>query len=226
MGNLSYLKKSVKRFIITNMRWLKELYRKYYYISPLDLADSAESNRLFNLYWSIFWVIICLVILPFMLIIYRDNYAAHKYQFIFFGVAFPDLLLSFFLTIAVKNVDRKKAYIYKNIPIYTIYFVVGTASAVTLFYLQDNHFNGLFLFNAASCIILTVLTVSLAYILDVLVAGIIILPGVWKFWGAWGIFNCSFMIIMLLFIAFYNRYRLTSRRKPSEILPLCIKTLW
>lgn len=31
---------------------LKELYNIYYYISPLDQADSAESNRLLNLYWS------------------------------------------------------------------------------------------------------------------------------------------------------------------------------
>ena len=190
------------------MKFLKELYRKYYYISPLDLADSAESNMLFNLYCSFFWTIVCLLILPFMLIKYSGNYAAHKYQFIFFGVAFPDLLFSFFLTIAVKNIDRKKAYIYKNIPIYIIYFVVGTASSVILFYLQDNHYNGLFLFNAASFIILTVLTVSFAYILDVIIAGIIILPGAWKFWGGWGVFNCSFMIMMLLFIAFYNRYRL------------------
>lgn len=143
-----------------------------------------------------------------MLIFCRGNYSAYRYQFLFFGISLPDLIISFILSIAVKNVAREKAYIYKNIPIYIIYFFCGTGGSLLLFYLQENHYNGLLTFLIASFIMLPVLTVSFAYIIDVLTAFLIMLPGVYKFWGNWGVFNFIFLVLILLFIAFYNGFRL------------------
>ena len=193
------------------MNWLKNLYKKYYYIAPLDLADSAESNRLFNLYWALFWLIGSLLFMVVFLIRYHGNYAAYRFHIMFWGILTPDLLISLILSIAVKNVDRKKAYIYKNLPIFVIYYVVGTAYPIMLFYLQENHYNGLIMYNAASCLLISLLDVSLPVIIDVLVACFIMLPGVYKFWGSMGTFNFIVMIVLLLFMAFYNRFRLKQR---------------
>ena len=193
------------------MNWLKNLYKKYYYIAPLDLADSAESNRLFNLYWSVFGLIVSLPLLIITLIKFHGNYGEFKNQIIFWAVCAPDVTISFFLSLAVKNVDRKKAYIFKNIPIYFIYFIVGTGTTIFLFYIQENHYNGLILFNAATCVVLTVLDVSLPIIINIIAACFIMLPGVIKFWGPMGTFNFVFMIVLLLFMAFYNRFRLKQK---------------
>lgn len=190
------------------MKFLKNLYRKYYYISPLDLADSAESNRLFNLYWSFIWCILITMMMIFMLFKFRGNYEAHKYELLFFGVVIPDLIISFILSLATKNVARDKAYIFKNIPIYIIYGICGTGCSVIIFYLQENHYNGLLLFMIASFIMLPVLTVSFAYIVDVVIACLIMLPGVYKLWDREGVFCFLFFIVLLLFTAFYSRFRL------------------
>ena len=120
------------------MKFLKELYRKYYYISPLDLADSAESNRLFNLYWALVWSIFFFLFSVFLLIKYRGNYESCRNQLFFFILSIPDLIISFILSLATKNVARDKAYIFKNIPIYIIYGICGTGCSVIIFYLQEN----------------------------------------------------------------------------------------
>ncbi len=193
------------------MNWLKNLYKKYYYIAPLDLADSAESNRLFNLYWAFFWLIGSLLFMVVFLIRYHGNYAAYRFHIMFWGILTPDLLISLILSIAVKNVDRKKAYIYKNLPIFVIYYVIGTAYTILLFYIQENHYNGFIMYNAASCLLISLLDVTLPVIIDIILAFFIMLPGVIKFWGPMGTFNYSIMIILLLFMAFYNRFRLKQR---------------
>lgn len=193
------------------MHWLKKIYNKYYYIAPLDLADSAESNRLFNLYWSFFWLFGSLALFVIFLIRYHGNYAAYRFHIMFWGILTPDVILSLILSIAVKNVSRKKAYIYKNLPIFVIYYVVGTTYPILLFYLQENHYNGFIMYNAASCLLISMLDVSLPVIIDILVAFAIMLPGVYKFWGPMGTFNFSVMIVLLLFMAFYNRFRLKQR---------------
>lgn len=190
------------------MKFLKNIYRKYYYISPLDLADSAESNRLFNMYWALVWSIFYLFFAVFLLIKNRGNYESCRYQLFFFILSIPDLIISFILSLATKNVARDKAYIYKNIPIYIIYCLSGTGGSLLLFYLQENHYNGLLMFMIASFIMLPLLTVSFAYIVNVFAACIILLPGVYKFWGSLCIFNLIFFIFLLLFSAFYNRFRL------------------
>ncbi|MCR4789459.1 MAG: hypothetical protein K5839_00095 [Treponemataceae bacterium] len=189
------------------MKKLKELYQKYYYISPLDMADSAESNRIFNLYWSIGWFIFILGLFIFMLIRFKNNYYDYQYYFIYLAVALPDLLISFILSITTKNVSREKAYIFKNIPFYIIFAVCGVSGTIMLFYLQENHYNALLLFILATNSVLCALYITLPFFIILIAAFIAMIPGTYQFWGIMGTLYFSIMMVLLLLIAFLCRYR-------------------
>ncbi len=189
------------------MNYLKELYKRYYYISPLEQADSAESNRLFNVFWSLGWFFIILVFLIVALIRFHNSYFENRFLLIFLGSSLIDLLISFFLSIAVKNVAREKAYIIKNIPIYLIYLVCGFVGAVMLFYNQENHYNGLLLYISATNAMLCVISVTFLFFIINFTAFFMILPGVYQFWGPVGTINYIFLSFLIFVIAFINRYK-------------------
>ena len=189
------------------MNYLKELYRRYYYISPLDQADSAESNRLFNVYWSAGWFFVLLGFFIASLILFRGQYYENRYILIVLGLCILDLLISFFLSIAFKNVAREKAYIVKNIPVYLIYLVCGFSGSILLFYTQENHYNGLILFISASNALLCVISITLPFFIIITASFFVMLPGVFQFWGVVGVINFIFLFLLTLIIAFVNRFR-------------------
>ena len=96
------------------MKFLKDLYQKYYYISPLDLSDSAESNRLFALFWTRICFIFCLAFLIFDLIWYKNNWYEYRHDIGYMCVCCLYLFASFLISIFSKNVSSEKAYIYKK----------------------------------------------------------------------------------------------------------------
>jgi len=189
------------------MKKLRELYQKYYYISPLDMADSAESNRIFNLYWSIGWFIFILGLFIFMLIRFKNNYYDYRYYFIYLAVALPDLLISFILSITTKNVAHEKAYIFKNIPVYIIFGIFGAGGAVMLFYLQENHYNGLLLFILAANSILCAIHITTPLLIIIIASFIAMIPGTFRFWGIMGTLFFSIMMTIMIYISFLLRYR-------------------
>ena len=190
------------------MEKLKELYRKYYYISPLDQADSAESNRLLNLNWSRFFIFAVSVFLISKLTMYRGSYYEHRFEFFYLVIALPLMLISFILSIATKNVSREKAYIFKTLPFYVIYLWCGISGPIMLFYLQENHYNGLFLFYCATNIVLCTFTVSRVTFLVIFASCSVIFPGVYRFFGLGGTFNFAIATLIMLGIAFISRRKL------------------
>ena len=115
------------------MNKLKELYNKYYYISPLDQADSAESNRILNLYWSAVCFFVALAFLVLELVFKREYYHEHRLQILYMSGACLSIALSFVLSIATKNISREKAYILKTLPFYVFYCWCGTTCPIMLF---------------------------------------------------------------------------------------------
>lgn len=190
------------------MEKLKELYKKYYYISPLDQADFAESNRLLNLYWSGFFIFVDLALIAGRMALYRGSHYDNRFELLYLAVSFPLVLTSFILSAATKNVSRQKAYILKTLPFYVIYCWCGTSGPITLFYFQENHYNGLLLFICATNIILCIFTVSRATLLIIFASCAAIFPGAWRFFGPIG--TCNFVIVALIMIAIalINRYKL------------------
>ena len=102
------------------LKKIKDLYYKYYYISPLDQADSAESNRLFNFYWTLFWSIMIFLFSGYVVFKYRNDLSEYRIEVVCFGIVQLFFFISFILSKRVKNVAREKAYILKNLPIYIV----------------------------------------------------------------------------------------------------------
>ena len=189
------------------LKKIKELYYKYYYISPLDQADSAESNRLFNLYWSLCWTILYFPVLGGVLFKYRNNLYENRILLLCLGLTQLFFFISFILSKKFKNVAREKAYILKNIPIYLVLVCVFSA-AIVLFYRTENHYDGLFCFIGAIFVVLSTLYVTLPIFIFIITPSFAILPGFFIFWNGTGVINFVILAIGLLFIAFFNRFKL------------------
>ena len=186
---------------------LKELYYKYYYISPLDQADSAESNRLFNLRWSLAWTLLIFPVWVFVLLKYRNNLYENRVLLLCLGLAQLFFFISFILSKKVKNVAREKAYILKNLPIY-LFLVYMFLSIPVFFYKMANHYEGLFWFFCGIFIILSVLSITLPIIIFIIATYFAMLPGFFIFWNGTGAITFTVVVIILLFIALFNRFRL------------------
>lgn len=193
------------------MNKLKELYNKYYYISPLDQADSAESNRLLNLYWSGICFFVALAFLVLELVFKREYYHEHRLQILYMSGACLSIALSFVLSIATKNVSREKACILKTLPFYVIYCWCGTTCPIILFYNQANHYNGLIVFLCATNIVLCIFTASLPLLAVVFASCAAMVPGAVRFFGAYGTFNYAVAVLIIFALFFINRYRLKQR---------------
>ena len=190
------------------MEKLKELYKKYYYISPLDQADFAESNRLMNLYWSGICFFVVLAFLVLELVFKREYYREHRFQIIYMAGACVSISLSFVLSRVTKNVPRQKAYILKTLPFYVIYCWCGTTCPIMLFYNQANHYNGLIVFLCATNIVLCIFTASLPLFAIIIVSCAAMVPGVVRFFGPYGTFNYTIATLIIFTLFFINRYKL------------------
>ncbi|MBO4509493.1 MAG: hypothetical protein J5747_12765 [Spirochaetaceae bacterium] len=189
------------------LKKIKDLYYKYYYISPLDQADSAESNRLFNLFWSFIWTFLILAVFVYMIFNYKNNSSEYHVRFLFRGLTLLAFFISYILSKKFKNVAREKAYILKNIPIYTI-LVCAMSEASVFFYIEENHFDGILLFIGGIFVVLSVLSVTLPLFIIILATYIAMFPGFFIFWNGIGIFNFTVVLIVMLSIAFYSRLKL------------------
>jgi len=186
---------------------IKANYEKYYYISPLDFADTSESNRLFVMFWSRLCLFLCLLYLILDLILYMDNYKEHIYNLIYLGIGVLDLFISFLLSLRFKDVSREKAYILKNIPIYTI-FSYGIGIQAFLFYRNNDPYVNVIGFMFAATIVLCVFTISLPFFIIILCGFFAMIPGFYNSFGPIGIVNFLVLIIVFIFLAFFNRYKM------------------
>ena len=93
-----------------------DTYRNRYSISPVDLADSAESNRLHSKVVNIFFFIFGFGDLAVLFALHHNNLYDYVASLIYFGAFTLVSIFAFFTASKVKNASREKSYIYKNIP--------------------------------------------------------------------------------------------------------------
>lgn len=120
---------------------LIDFYRNRYYINPVDLADSAETNRLHLIFISPFLFLFGIINLPVFLFLYRHELSDHLVTYFYYGIIVGLSLYMYIHSVLVKNVAREKAYRLKTIPFY-IGFVVCIVSGIMGVYDQQP-FNGL-----------------------------------------------------------------------------------
>jgi len=185
----------------------RKVYKKYFYISPLDLADFAERNRFRNYYMC--WAALAgsFFTLLGLLFMARNNLRESLPSIIFFVICIVVNLLSIILSRIVKHAPREKAYILKNIPLYTV-FTWGMVSCIYNFYLQKNAFIGVITFFNAVLVMLCVFSVSVSVFFLLVTVGFCgIASGLLKTFGLTGFLYFTFITGLMITLAAFLRYR-------------------
>ena len=188
----------------TVIKKLKEIYKKYYYISPLDLADSAESSRVIFFYVGSFFTSAAVLTFLFMML-KKMSFAENGVLYGFYGICTVFTFSSLVCSVLVKNVDRKKAYIYKKIPVF-IMFVAGMICTVYMFYLYSAFVGIIILFFSITVYISTYyMSVPLLFILvsETCILG----PGIYNQFDLVGLISFVCMMLLLIGYSFFKRYK-------------------
>ena len=188
------------------MNKLKELYKKYYYISPLELADFAETNRSRNSYWCLLCFFIYSILAFAVGIPFNFTVVDRNVFFVFLCISAADVLCSHLLSRAVKNVSREKAWPIKNIPVYAA-FVWGMSGSAYIFYCLQNPFFALMHFFGAVSIMFAVFHLVPPAFLIVFFAGAgAMLPEIYRTFGYVGAASFSILSFLIAFLSLYKRY--------------------
>lgn len=188
------------------MNKLKELYKKYYYISPLELADFAETNRSRNSHWCLLTFFIYIIFDLAVGVPFYFTGVDRNVFFVFLCISAADVLCSHLLSRAVKNVSREKAWPIKNIPVYAV-FVWGMSGSAYIFYCLQNPFFALIHFFGAVSIMFAVFHLVPPAFMVVFLAGAgAMLPGIYRSFGYVGAASFSILSFLIAFLSLYKRY--------------------
>jgi len=198
--------------------------RSRYYISPLDLADSAETNRLHSNFVSFIFFIFGTADLLVLLVLYRNSLYEHFVSFLYFGIFTLVSVLAFLLSIKVKDVAREKAYIFKNIPFY-IDFCCGIGASVYNFYILSQPFNGVLTLFLTNLIVLCAFSFSPFIFLVLLLSGFCpMIPDIYVNFGLTGLMDSILVAFVMFSLSLYKRYSekrffmLLKRQKKSLVV--------
>ena len=179
-------------------------YRNRYYISPADLADSAETNRLHLLFISPFLFLFGAVMLPVYLIIYKTDLSNHFSTLLYYGSFIFVSIYMYIHSRLVKNAPREKAFVLKNIPFYValLFFL----SLGTFNFYDANPFNGVITCGLNGIIALCVFSFSpILFFLILFVYLCIMAPGLIENYDVTGLLNVILTVILMFCLALYKR---------------------
>ncbi len=185
---------------------LVKLYKEKYYISPLDLADAGETNRLHILF-------ICPIFFAFgvgdLIIIFSfhfhhlQNYILSIAYFGFFTVSSAAL---YFYCKWAKKISREKSYILKTIPIYILIYI-GLSAAVYNFYVLKQPFNGVIAYCLSGFISILSFSFSPIFFFIAITMGLAFLcPGVYANFGITGLLDTILTTIIMHCFSLYRRF--------------------
>ena len=203
---------------------LKVFYNKYFYISPLDLADLAETNRIRNYYMC--WLALAgsiLTLIP-IILMNLNNLQEQLTTIVFFGICILVNILAISLSVLFKDVARKKAYILKNIPMYTVFFW-GMISSVYNFYLQKEPLIGIITFFNAVLVVLCVFSISVPVFSTWVLCGLCgLASGIFNQFGFTGFMYFAFITGLIIVLAIFSRYKdkrfITAVKKQKKSLEI------
>ncbi len=186
------------------MNKIIKLYRERYYISPLDLADAAEANRIHLMFISPFLFLFGIINLPLFMIIYRNSLREHPTTFIYYGGFALVSLYIYIHSFLAKNAPREKAYILKNIPAYIGFFLFLGSGILGVF--DSQPFNGLITYALTDILALCLFSFSPLLFLFSHVLGICIMaPVLYDAFELMGLMNVILASILLVCLSLYKR---------------------
>ena len=185
---------------------LIDLYKEKYYITAAELADQAETNRLHLVIVSIIMFIFGVVSLTVVTIMHFYNGRDYKNLFIYFSVFTIASTSMYIYSKLIKNVPREKAFVLKSVPFY-ILLSVGFFAGVYNFYIIGQPFNGVLIYFITGLIALMTFTFSpIFFSIAILIEVIVFIPGVYKNFGATGLFDTIMAAILMHSFSLYKRF--------------------
>ena len=184
---------------------VKNFFYEYYYIPPLDLADTAETNRHRNCVWSVAAGCMLIVDFVFVFALTRGDFSKSLVWLAYLGASFLDISLSVFLSFKFKGVDRRRAWLLKNIPIYVV-FCWGMGSCSYVYYVIGHQLIAVVHFFIAVAIMLSIFSLAPGAFSVILLAGAAgLLPGLCSVFGLASGGTFAFAALFLVFLSFYKR---------------------
>ena len=188
------------------MKNLITAYSNRYHISKLDLADSAETNRLHILFISPFLFAFGLGDLLVLFFLNLNNGGGRLFSFIYFGIfTFVSLFMFVYSRCIKKEINREKAYHAKTAPVYLIIWTAMLA-AVYNFYILGQPFNGVITYCITGFLALMVFSISpVPFFIAMLTGLFLLIPGVKNHFGLTGLLDTILVTVLLLSCSLYKR---------------------
>ena len=181
------------------------VYKELYHISPIDLADPSETNRIHSNYVSIAFFIFGITGLAGLFIKYHSNIQDHLHSIIYFSLFSVISIFAFLHSICVKNVARERAYIVKNISFYLLFFC-GIFSSLYNFLILDQYYNGVLTLFLVFIIALSSFYISTIIFFIAAIGGLgPMLPDIFTNFGLTGLLDTILITFIFIFLAHYKR---------------------
>lgn len=188
------------------MKKIIEWYKNRYYISKLDLADSAETNRMNMIVVCPFLFAIGLSGFTYVLVAFHDRFQKNIPFFILYFIYLLASILFYPYLRWAKGVPREKAYIYKTIPLY-VFLLLCEFASVYDFYVLGQAFIGVVFFGISGVVALVGFSFSPLIFFLVIICGLAALaPGVYRVFGFQSMMILIFSGIIYFLFALYKRH--------------------
>ena len=176
-----------------------------YHISSLELADSAETNRLHVLFVTPFLFAFGLGDLILVSVLHLNNFREYLSSFIYFGVFTVTSLFAFIFAHRTKNISREKAYFYKSIPFYMLLWT-GFSAAIYNFYILGQPFNGVLTYCLTGFLAMIAFSFSPLPFILTLAAGLsALVSGVYKNFGLSGLMDTILIAVCMGGLSLFKR---------------------
>lgn len=186
------------------MNKIISLYKNRYYIAPVDLADSAETNRLHLVFISPFLFLFGIINLPVFMFLYRNELREHLPAFVYYGLIALVSLYMYIHSLLVKNAPREKAYVLKNIPFYIGFFAFLASGIMGVYDRQP--FNGLITYALTDILALCVFSFSpLLFLFSHIIGACSIAPAIYEAFGLTGLLNVILTGVLMCCLSLYMR---------------------
>ena len=183
------------------IKTLYNVYKNSFDINSNYLMDSAESNRISVLVVSSLLLLSDIIDLLLLFIVHHAHLHEQLHYLIYLSIYTPYNLFVFLYARHTKN----SKYFAKTVSIYLLLFV-GLSASVFNFYFMDSAHNGFLTYYISGFLFLIVFSFSpFIFLAELLVALVILAPGVYKTFGFLSMLDSIIVTIVLFALSIYKR---------------------
>ena len=176
-----------------------------YSISLIDLSEFAEQNRIRLKLVSPFICLFGVISFITTIILHYKNLQEQLVSLLYFGIYAITAFFSFIISAKLKNCPKEKAVIYKNIPLYSLFYETLLASLYNFYFLKQP-FNGFIIFCLICCIVLNLFSFApLMFLLGQILVFGFMASGLYNNFGFTGVFDAAMITIVIFFLMLYKR---------------------